>query len=296
VSSFTNPKELRFVITLATGKFGSSQNNQITLPTPGSKLGFRAVADIDKAGGMMMGTLRAQIYGVSQSHMNAITTLQWNANAFLKNTVQVFAIDGTQETLVFSGNIVNAWGNYQAMPDVFLMIQAQAAYGSQIQAVNPTSYNGQIDVATAMSQLATQMGLTFENNGVNVQLSNQYLPNTLLEQAKTLAAAAGIWMYVDNGVLAIVPANQPRVKPIPIISAQTGMKGYPTFDGVGVNFDIEFNPAVIFGGSVQVVSDIPQASGIWIVTNVAHKLESEKPDGLWFSTIRGTKTGLAVAA
>ena len=35
---------------VGTGKFGSSNNDVVTLQ------GFRAIADIDKAGGMMMGT------------------------------------------------------------------------------------------------------------------------------------------------------------------------------------------------------------------------------------------------
>ena len=288
--SFANKKELKFVITLGTGNFGSSANNQITLQ------GFRAVVRIDKAGGMMMGTLRAEIYGVSQSDMNSITTLQWHPKAFIPNTIQIYALDGTQETLVFTGNIINAWGVYDAMPDVFLMIQAQAAYFNQLNPVAPTSYNGSFDVATAMSQLATQMGLTFENNGVSVQLSNQYLPNTALEQAKALAQAAGIWLYIDNGVLAITPANTPRSKPVPQISAQTGLKGYPTFDGVGVNFQALFNPSVIFGGSVQLVTDITKAAGVWIVTSVAYNLESEKPGGAWFMTVRGNANGLAVTS
>jgi hypothetical protein len=63
-TSFQNKKALRFIITLGTGKFGSSNNNQITLQ------GFRATVDIDKAGGTQMGTLKAQIFGVSQSDMN----------------------------------------------------------------------------------------------------------------------------------------------------------------------------------------------------------------------------------
>ena len=289
MSSFTNPKELKFVITLGTGSFGSSSNNQITLQ------GFRARVRIDKAGGMMMGTLRAQIYGVSQSNMNSATTLQWKPKAFIPNTIQVFAIDGNQQTLIFSGNIINAWGNYQNMPDVFLEIQAQAAYFNQLQGVAPTSYQGQIDVVTAMQQLASTMGLTFENNGVSGKsLVNQYLPNTALEQAKTLASAAGIWLYVDNDTLAITPAYQPRSKPIPLISAETGLKSYPTFDGVGVNFQILFNPSVIFGGSVQVETSIPQARGMWIVTSIAHDLDSSTPGGSWLSTVRGNQTGLAV--
>ena len=288
MASFDNKKELKFVITLGTGTFGSSSNNQITLQ------GYRAIVNIDKAGGMMMGTLRAQIYGVSQSDMNSCVTLQWKPRSFIPNTVQVFAIDGQTQTLIFSGNIVNAWGNYDAMPDVFLMIQAQAAYLAQITSVKPRSYDGSIDVATVIAQIANQIGFNFEPNGVNTPLSNQYLGNTALEQAKTLAKAAGIDLYVDDGVLAITLPNMPRNKPIPLISAQTGMKGYPTFDGIGVNLEIFFNPSVIFGGSIKIQTDIPQAAGVWIVTSVSHQLESEKPGGAWFSRIRGNKSGLAI--
>lgn len=290
--SFANKKELRFVITLGNGTFGSGSANQIVLE------GYRASVKIDKAGGMMMGTLNAQIYGVSQSDMNSCVTFPFQpqrlSQGVVFNTVQVFAIDGDQETLIFTGNIVNAWGNYQNQPDVFLSIQAQSTAAAQLTPATPTSYQGQIDVATAMGALASAMGLTFENNGVNVQLSNMYLANTNLEKAKTLAQAAGIWMYIDNGVMAIAPAYQPRSTPIPLISDQTGMVGYPTFDGFGVNFKMLFNPSVVFGGSLQIQSDIPQANGVWITTSIAYQLESEKPGGAWFAMVRGTKTGLAI--
>jgi hypothetical protein len=284
-----NKKELRFIITLGTGTFGSSSNNQITLE------GFRATVDIDKAGGMMMGTLRAQIYGVRQSDMNSVTTLQWRPKALIQNTVEVYAIDGAQQTLIFQGNIVNAWGDYQSMPDVFLMIQAQAAYFNQLQPVPPSSFKGSVDVATVMAQLAGSMGLTFENNGVSVQLSNPYLPNTALEQAKALAIAAGIDIYLDSKVLAITPANTPRGTLIPEVSAATGLQGYPTFDGVGVNFKTLFNPSITFGGSVKLVTSITQAAGQWIVTSIAYRLESEKPGGVWYAMVRGNANGLAVS-
>lgn len=286
--SFSDKKELRFVITLGTGKFGSSNNDQIILQ------GFRALVDIDKAGGMMMGTLRAKIYGVSQADMNSATTLQWKPGSLIPNTVEVFAIDGTAETLVFAGNIVNAWGDYQSMPDVYLHIQAQSAFFNQLKAVPPRSFKGQIDVASVMSQIARDLGYTFENNGVKTQLTDVYLPNTGMEQAKDLAKAAGCDLYLDDKVLAITPPNVPRKGLISFISKDTGLIGYPTYDGVGVNFQTLFDPSITFGGSIFLETDILQAAGEWIVTSVAHRLESEKPGGAWFSSVRGNANGLAV--
>jgi len=286
--SFDNKKQLRFVITLGTGKFGSSNNDTITLQ------GFRATADIDKAGGMMMGTLRAKIYGVKQADMNSVTTLQWKPGSRIANTVEVFAIDGAVETLVFAGNIVNAWADYQGMPDVFLHIQAQSAFFNTLKAVPPRSFKGRVDVATVMGQIARDLGYTFENNGVTTQLVDVYLPNTGMEQAKDLARAAGCDLYLDDKILAITPPNVPRKVIIPLISPASGLVGYPTFDGVGVNFQTLFNPAITFGGSVKLVTDVQQAAGEWVVTSVGHRLESEKPGGAWFSNVRGNANGLAV--
>lgn len=290
-SSLANKKELRFVITLGTGTFGSSSNNQITLE------GFRATAEIDKGGGMMFGTLHAQIYGVRQSDMNSITTLQYKALTVLPNTIAVYALDGAQETLVFAGNIVNAWGNYQGMPDVFLQIQAQTAFLNKLKPVAPLSFKGPADVATLMSRLADTMGYTFENNGVQATLSNPYLPGTATEQAQRLAQAVGIWWGIDNNVLWITPANVSRGGIIPEISSASGLMGYPTFDGQGyITFQTVFNPAIKFLGHIKLVTSIVKANGQWTVVGVAYRLESEKPGGVWSSTVRSNASGLVPVA
>lgn len=286
--SFSDKKQLKFVITLGTAKFGETGFDQVTLQ------GFRAVVDVDKAGGMMMGTLRAKIYGVGDSAMNSVTTLQWKPHTVIPNTVEVFAIDGDTETLVFAGNIVNAWGDYQSLPDVFLHIHAQAAYFNQLQAAKPFSIKGGIDAAIVMQRIAVQMGLTFENNNVSVMLSDVYLANTLTEQAKELARAGNFNLYIDDKVLAITNRYAPREGLIPTISRESGLVGYPTFDGVGVYFQCLFNPAVTFGGRVLLETDIARAAGEWIVSSVAYRLESEKPNGAWFATIRGNANGLAI--
>lgn len=283
-------KALRFVITLGTARFDEEGSNRITLE------GFRAVADIDKAGGMMMSTLRAKIYGVSQAGMNTITTLQWKPQTKIANVVEVFAIDGDAETLVFAGNIVNAWGDYQSMPDVYLHIQAQSAFFNQLFSSKPRSFNGAIDVAKVMGQIANDLGYVFENNGVSVQLSDLYLANSGIEQAKDLAKQAGIVMEIDDRILSIRPMYGPRIGPVPVVSPSSGLVGYPTFDGVGVSFQTLFNPAITFGGRVNLVTDLTQAAGEWIVSCVNHRLESEKPGGAWFSTVRGNANGLAVVS
>lgn len=101
-------------------------------------------------------------------------------------------------------------------------------------------------------------------------------------------------MYIDDKILAITNKYAPRKGFIPEISPQSGLIGYPTFDAIGVNFQTLFNPSVTFGGSIKLKTDIKKAEGEWVVVSVAHKLESEKPGGAWFSTIRGSQYGFAI--
>lgn len=283
-TSFDNQKDIRITITLGTGTFGSSDANQTTIE------GFRASVDIDHGGGSMYATLSARIYGVSQSSMNAVTTLQYQRNTTLPNTVQVWAIDGDQQTLVFGGNIINAWGNYDSMPDVFLQITAQCAVTNRLKPVSPSSYKGPQDVATIFNALAAMMNYQFENNGVKVTVNNPYLAGTGTEQAQSLAERANIiWGIENDQILWICPPNgsRPVIGQIPEISPQSGMIGYPSFDGQGfVNFQCLFNPQIRMLGKVKIVSSIPRASGQRTVYNVSYKLESNKPGGSWFCSVR----------
>ena len=288
MSSFSHKKQLKFIITLGTGTFGSNGNDQVTL------LGYRASVDIDKAGGIQMSMLRAKIYGVKQDDMNAITTLMWKPLQAIKNTVVVYAVDGEVETLVFRGNIVESWGNYQSIPDVFLYIKAQSVFYEQLAPANPLSFNGPVSVQTVMQKIATGMGLIFENNGVSTVLNDCYLANTLTEQAKDVVRAAGCSMYIDDDTLAITNQYEPRAGQIPDISAESGLVGYPSFDGTGVMFETLFNPAIVFGGAVRLRTSIIQAAGQWVVTSLSHHLMSETPNGAWFTSVRGTLGNLAI--
>jgi hypothetical protein len=303
-SSFANVKDLRFVITLKNGNAfsssGGQSSNTITLQ------GLRASVYIDNAGGAMMGTLRAQVFGVTASDMNRLTSTLWDAlvvspagSSFAFNTIQVFAIDGTQQTLVYNGDILNCWGVYTSMPNTYLYIEALIGYSALVQPVDPLSIAADTDVGTVMKGIAGQMGYQFENNGVNTTVAKgSYWGNTLMEQARALMQAYRFWMYLDStspNTIAIAPYGSARNVAAPLISPQTGMEGYPVFNSTGVNFETLFNPALVFGGPIQMVSSIPKAKGTWIVVSMSHHLSSQMPGGPWKTTVNAVspQTGAA---
>lgn len=289
MASFSNKKSIKAVITLASGTFGVSDNDQITL------VGNRISADIKKVAGATMGTLQARIYGIPKIDMGSIFTTPFNAGFYLRNRIELYAIDGKMENMVFSGDIINCWPEFSSLPDVYLNVQAQSLYSAQLSPKKPISINGKIDVAILMQGVALDLGLKFENNGVHVCLTDVYLPSTAVEQARELARQAKFDLYIDDDILAITNKYASRESYTTVVSSETGMIGYPIYNGFGVYFRTLYNQSIMFGGRVKIETDIPQAAGEWIVNGISHKLESETPNGEWFSTVMANQYGFSIS-
>jgi len=283
-------KQLKFIIKLSDAVFEDSGKNTIELT------GLRANVEITKAGGAQFSCACCQIFGVPQEDMNDITTLMWTKDLLNKKIIEIYAVDDDNqyETLVFAGDIINAFGFYQAMPDVYLYIQSQSAYYDTLKFYAPTTYRGSIDAATVIGQISKNLGYNFENNGVTAKINNLYAANTGIEQIKAIAVAAGIDLYFDDGTIAICNPNSPRRNYVVEINQSSGMIGYPTFDGVGVLVQTLFNPLITFGGQINISSDIPRANGEWTATSIAHSLNSILPNGAFFSMVRGSISGFAI--
>jgi len=143
-----------------------------------------------------------------------------------------------------------------------------------------------------MQSLAKLMNKTFENNNVPpTMLDNPYFPGTALAQAEACARAANIGWTLDDNKLAIFPVFGNREGVVPLISAKTGMIGYPGYTGNGIRLKSSYNPSVVFNGNVKVESDLKAANGFWTVNVLTHDLSSEAPDGPWFTEMEGYRLG-----
>ena len=295
MSSFVK-KILRFSFKLATGNFGITGANVLTLE------GLRAGVVIEHAGGQAMSVATIQIFGMTRSDMNQLAMLAWKPFDVQRNFVTVEAGDeGGVMTRVFQGTILNAWPDYRQAPDVFFHVESQAQFYDQINPVPPLSYPGPVAVADIMSGLASAMGLAFENNGVSVQLDRAYFPGTAIDQARAVAQHANIDLYIDGTELAISPKGVPRKGFVPVISTDTGMVGYPVFDKNGITVTTLFNPGVKFGGEIEVVPGvalpqglIPPSNGRWWANSITHRLDANRPGGAWFTDITATSFGFPV--
>lgn len=312
-------KLIEFTVTLA-------QNTQNAQPSSfaqaGSQItisGARARCRIRNAGVPAGSTAEIAIYGLRQSLINQLTSLNAVGNKVFKNSILVgagassgssaSAAAATATTLltpsglpiVYGGTIWFAYGDYNNQPDVALRIISQGALAPSVISAAPSSFTGPTSVVKLMQGFASQLGVPLENNGVTGALSNPYYPGTLMQQVYRAAFDAGInAQLVDGGTkLAIWPIGGSRVNAgsVPLISPATGMIGYPTFSPAGFMIvKMIYNPNVLFGGNIRVQSNIEQANKTWTVRHLDLALDSLFPGGEWMATAVCTPQEVGSAA
>jgi hypothetical protein len=259
--------------------------------------GKRVSCRIVNAGSPSMGTADIAIYGMTLSDMNALSTIGTQFNQIGKNRVSIYAGDSDQSMkLAFQGTIYMAWMDGQAQPEVPFRVNAYGGLYEAVAKADPTSVQGTADVAQVIQQIAQQAGLQFENNGVNVKLSNPYLPGTAREQILNIARAAGIEWTIENGTVAIWDSAKGRQGRNVTLSPETGLVGYPSFNQAAIIARSVYNPEIVLGSQVTIQSQIKPASGTWNVVNVVHEIESEMPNGAWFTVVTMTTVGGDVSA
>lgn len=278
-SSFVQRK-LNFTFQYGQGQVGDAPGKSIKLT------GHRATATITKAGYASMGGGEFTIYGMPLSTMNSLSTLGKIPSEVRRNIITVEAGDyGGRMTQVFQATIFQAWADFQG-PDSALRVTCFAGILEAVKPVPASSYPGTVDAANVMQTLADAMELKFENNGVSVMLASPYFPGTGRQQAAACAAAGNFNWVIDNGSLAIWPLNGSRAAAkIPVISAETGMDGYPTFYSLGIAVRTIFNPDIVFGSKVQCKSILKGANGTFSVNTLQYELSEQEPDGPWFQTM-----------
>lgn len=284
-TSFTH-KQIRATIKLGKGNFGEAGFDEIAFS------GLRMSADVHRTTNHQMEMANLRIWGLTFEHTQKLSVLakpgQTGPGYARGNKLLIEA--GDRETglhNVFEGDINLAWADYQHQPDVYFIIQALGLQTAAIKPLPPVSFAGAADVATMMQGMATSANCQFENNGVDVKLSNPYFAGTAREQLRACATAAGIEWTHDRGTIAIWPTSKARgdKNKAPILTPTTGLIGYPAFSEWGLVMRAMYDPALEIGGYVEIKdSQISNANGRWTVFELAYNLECEMPNGNWEMT------------
>lgn len=281
-------RKIQFKFTLGEGTFGNGAA-ETTVED------LRCSVDIEQIG-LGYAQCDARIYGMSMDLMNKLsTTTQFYMQQRKQNTLTVLAgDDDAGMAVVFTGTIFWAWCDARQQPDVAFWLSAMPGLYDTSQAVDPVSFDGTVDVATVVQNIASQIGYSFTNNGVQTSIANPYLPGTPKAQIEAICKAADCMFQVDetNKRIAIWAKGGARDNDAVQVSAEEGLIGYPAFTQQGVQFSSLFNRALEFGKTVTITSGLTPANGNWVIIKLSHSLEAEMPDGRWFSTAECIYPGL----
>lgn len=285
-------RRLRITFQLAAGTFSAAGNpDTITLED------FRTRAEINAPGGYEFSMCKLQIYGVNKDAMDRLTVINYQNLDFLRNTLRVEATDNEgQFTTIFLGEVIQAHPEYAGAPEVPLYVEARSGMIGSLAPAPAVAYPGAQKISVMMAQLASELGLVLENNGVEGTLTDQYLGGTPLQKVQRIAASARIqyWYLPEQGVLAIAPMGMPRASDPVIYNVDTGLVGWPTKLHVGIQFKALFIPQIFHGCKIRMESSVPSCNGNWYIISLNHKLDSVTSGGAWFTDIVATPENVTI--
>lgn len=245
---------------------------------------------ITKPGLIEKNSAQISIWGLDLPTMKQLTTLAYRPLEYRRNFVVIKAgTEGERLSVAFSGEITSAFGDFSSAPDVLMQMTAETGFYPQLIPQAPIDIAIPTPAQDVFGLLASSMGYTFRNEGLLTVIKPTRLNGSPMEKAIQLAEDINCELIVDDGAIIVNQAGRARGGGVTLLSADTGMIGYPTFNQNGLSVECIYNPALVYGGRVQIISDVPKATGTWYITKLSHQLSANaSTNGDWKSQIEAT--------
>lgn len=279
-------KSIEVRVTLGKGTFSEGGNTKIIE-------GLACDVAIQKPGLPEKNSASVKIWGLKYEDMAQLTMLAFKPLESQHNLISIKAgVRGQNLALVFAGEITSAFANFNTAPDECMEFEADSgSYPHQI-ATPTTTVSGEAAADKLFAQFASEAGYTYKNEGVTASVQNAWFPGAPIDKVSKLARDIGCELLIDDGTIVVMPAGQARAGNTVLLTKDTGMIGYPTFNQDGIICKCLFNPDLQYGGLIKVESIVPKASGVWKITKLNHSLSAYNPQGgPWESEIEAAYAG-----
>lgn len=278
-------KSVQIMVTLGSGSFGTGGNTK-------TFEGFAVSASVTKPGLPEKNKAVVKISGLSMDDMTKITTLAFSPQKIKDNILIIKAGNlGESLSIVFQGEITTAFADFNTAPEITMNIEAQTGAYASLIPLNQEAVRGEAQAAALIQKYAIEAGYAFRNEGVTGAVKNAVLNGSPIEKMKDVANQMGIELLIDDDTVIIMPPEKERSGNAVLLSAKSGLVGYPTFTQDGISIKAFYDPSFQLGGLVSVESAVPRASGTWKISKLTHTLEAYKPGAQWLSQIEGVYHG-----
>lgn len=285
--------------------------------------GYRCQVEVTNAGLSLGASCNLRIYGLSLPLMNRMSLMpaqiegvQFDMTRTTLNTILVEVGDDERGmATIFNGIIWTAFADFSSAPEPAFNITCFDIISAQTTVIDPHSFPTGTSVAGMISQIASDAGYSFVNYGVNIRSTGPvYVHGTMEEQIKQLNKAYKFIYSIPNKSLDGSSATQVTIWSnnlndikfdiIPSVSARTGLMGYPSYNNSGISLTSYFDHRIQYMSAFRIDSDfLPSAwvnnqagqiapmpvNGTWVAKMVTHELDSEIPQGRWFTRVEAMR-------
>lgn len=276
-------KTIQVAVTLGKGNFSEGGNTKIIE-------GLACDVTVQKPGLPEKNSAAVKIWGLKYEDMAQLTMLAFKPLESQHNLISIKAGEkGGSLALVFQGEITSAFADFNAAPDVCMQFEADSGSYPQQIASPVATVKGEAKADQLFSQFAQSAGYTFKNEGVTSSVQNAWFPGSPIDKMTKLARDVGCELIIDDGAIVVLPAGKAREGNAVLLTKNTGLIGYPTFNQDGISCKCIFNPDLIYGGLIKMESIVPRASGVWRITKLTHHITAYIPGGgNWESQIEAS--------
>ena len=269
---------LKMLLTLYKGEFEDGSNAVM--------ISDHAMAcKVEKLGPPDFGKASAEIYGLPIEVMEKLSTLNMRPMYVKRNYLNIYAGDDVEGySQIFAGTITSAAADFNTAPNLKLKIDARLGFYGSVTAQGQNVVSGTQPVSSFIEKQVKAAGLAFKNEGVSATVRNAVFSGSPIAQARQAAAQVGAELVIDDGEAVLIPSGAARKGNVPVLSAQTGLLGYPVMTSNGIEIRAVFNPDFRFAGLVELKSAVPRVSGQWRIIKLSHSLSSGMgSSGQWMS-------------
>lgn len=249
---------------------------------------FAVQCSVEKSGYPAFPKANVVLYGLSLNTMERLTHLGFTTFSLKRNKINISAgIKGQTLSTIFKGEIVNAWADFNSAPSPTFKIEAKCGLFPALIPHPPVAVNGNQSVSDIIESISKEIGYVFENNEVTASIKDCVINGDPVEKMRRIANEVGANLIFDDEKVVLVPKNASRKTQgsMPLINAQNGMIGYPTFSNNGINVACFFRPDLRIASNFKLESIVPRATGTWKITSLKHELSANNPGANSWKTV-----------
>jgi len=249
-----------------------------------------------RQGGNQFGNAKCEVYGVPLDTMNQIARL-WLETLTPQNTdkLAIDVWDGKDFVPFFQGVITWSAVDASAMPQVKLVIEANAAMQLMNMSASPYANPGPVLLQSALTAIAQagQFSVDYSAEAPQYQLTDVRVTGSPMQQiAGLLRSFPDLTWFVNLQRVIVREVNAPYAKDQIQISADTGLQGFPVYSTSGLQFQTIFNPRLRPGVALDVRTPFDFVNRtLWVSSVLAHSLDVNFPNGHWTTAVAANSYG-----